>query len=992
MPDEDQAQYSIYRTKIGRYALGEALTDEQLFACCCELGDDEGSLRFFVSHSSAQVHEIPQSASSLSPTTVSTIPPPVLPFNNGTYGALRPQRRGQSRSRQGSASSASERLPLEVGTGYEASVSDDLDNIDRDGHRTTIRPLPSRSIATAFKNFPSSPDRNRRPSANPPRPMSPLYTLRPASPTTNTRDTGLEIPPTQVDQYGSITPTPPPAPAPPLSPSYATFDENTLTPPAQTRHGRSGSDAAAQREQILEASENQLERQWQLQREGKLGLRDRSEAVRIDRGQRDIQPTNDVEEISDKAGNTDWVFVPSETRASNNNQDGLGTSPSALKDRGRNHNYSPFKSAGGFGGRPPIPNPPRNPPPPPPVGGSDARSTGSRGAGQAVPSKWVVRSKVPDKGDQKVPPVSTPQWSRLTAKSMTDLRNTGNLQPGQRRGHQLPVATPPERRGDGLPVPNPTNIYGEGPSSGGTPNGTYVPGLPKSYEVHRTQPRPLPKHSSSAHSTLNYSQSPPHSFGMRVPPLQPPTTTTTTTSPGGDPYPRPQSAFGNSVPSPAPQRYPNRPQAIETDDNETLHSPHSLSPLRRNAINGRFNLSRDDGTSMSPSTSRRGLRLNPNALGNYAPIRSTGGSEAPRTPPRSPASPRSPRHTPRPTTADTSGGLSEDLDEGINSNATLRQENHEWIRQMLDSNNSATLIPKAVDIGQSPIPVPPQPPLQPPPVPSQPQSGSSYSQSQSTVAANESDSDGGSDSDDGGTGLWQTPLAPGSPHAKFSLDKSSNRGPSLTVKTDQITSVPPSSFRGKISSKGSEHLIASRPPPDPPHSERRLAPLVPNSGKLRQRGSTFTDNEMTWAPRPAAEEVYDRLEEFFPEHDLDMPVIEATSGAGSPTTAEYPAAPPVPDKDKPEKGLTRGKKSIRIVAEEHKKRIDRTSRPDNLANVLRKRSTKLWGSRLEEVTTEQAKAEYARALYTKPAPTPTPESPSGGPRREYPSRCIVCPS
>jgi mitogen-activated protein kinase kinase kinase len=133
--------------------------------------------------------------------------------------------------------------------------------------------------------------------------------------------------------------------------------------------------------------------------------------------------------------------------------------------------------------------------------------------------------------------------------------------------------------------------------------------------------------------------------------------------------------------------------------------------------------------------------------------------------------------------------------------------------------------------------------------------------------------------------------------------------------------------------------------------------------------------------------VYNRLEDFFPEHDLDMPVIEATSGTGSPTAAEYPAAPPVPDKDKPEKGLTRGKKSIRIVAEEHKKRIDRTSRPDNLANVLRKRSTKLWGSRLEEVTTEQAKAEYARALYAKPPPAP--ESPSGGPRRKRQRHFIV---
>jgi mitogen-activated protein kinase kinase kinase len=124
--------------------------------------------------------------------------------------------------------------------------------------------------------------------------------------------------------------------------------------------------------------------------------------------------------------------------------------------------------------------------------------------------------------------------------------------------------------------------------------------------------------------------------------------------------------------------------------------------------------------------------------------------------------------------------------------------------------------------------------------------------------------------------------------------------------------------------------------------------------------------------------VYERLEEFFPEHDLDKPVIEASSGSGSPTTGDNPPVPPLADKDRPEKALVKAKKSIRIVAEEHKKRIDRTSRAENFASVLRKRSTKLWGSRLEEVTTEQAKAEHARALYAKS----TPESPSGGPRRK----------
>jgi mitogen-activated protein kinase kinase kinase len=473
---------------------------------------------------------------------------------------------------------------------------------------------------------------------------------------------------------------------------------------------------------------------------------------------------------------------------------------------------------------------------------------------------------------------------------------------------------------------------------------------------------------------------------MRAPPLQSPPSNgyTNLISPGGDPYPRPQSAFGNSVASSTPQRYQNRYLSNDANDSDALHSPHAMSPLRQGAINGRLAFGRDEGTSISQSTGRHALRLNPNALGTYISTRPSdysGGPETPRTPPRSPASPRSPRHSLRPTTAEAPGGLfpstsgsslPNDIDQSVNSNATLRQENQEWIRQILDnnSNNSATLIPKAVDIGQSPIPVPPLPPL--PPIASQAQNHSPYSPSQSTVVPDESDSD------DSGT-LWQKRPAPKSPQSKLSPEKSLPRGPPLTL------TVPPSSFRGNVSSKGPEHLVASRPAPDPPHSERRLAPLTPNSGKLRQRGSTFTDNEYTWAPRPAAEEVYDRLEDFFPEHDLDMPVIEATSGTGSPTTAEYSAAPPVPEKDKPEKGLTRGKKSIRIVAEEHKKRIDRTSRPDNLANVLRKRSTKLWGSRLEEVTTEQAKAEYARVLYK---PAPAPESPSGGPRRKW-QRCLV---
>lgn len=147
------------------------------------------------------------------------------------------------------------------------------------------------------------------------------------------------------------------------------------------------------------------------------------------------------------------------------------------------------------------------------------------------------------------------------------------------------------------------------------------------------------------------------------------------------------------------------------------------------------------------------------------------------------------------------------------------------------------------------------------------------------------------------------------------------------------------------------------------------------ASRAEARGSTFTEmGSSTWAPRPPPEDVYERLEEFFPEHDLDKPVIDASSGGTSPTTAEPQAvlAPPVPVSERSRVRAT--KKSIRIVAEEHKKRIDRTSRadPTPYSTVLRKRSTKLWGSRLEEVPTP---------AQAKNSNSSLPESPSGGPSK-----------
>lgn len=140
-----------------------------------------------------------------------------------------------------------------------------------------------------------------------------------------------------------------------------------------------------------------------------------------------------------------------------------------------------------------------------------------------------------------------------------------------------------------------------------------------------------------------------------------------------------------------------------------------------------------------------------------------------------------------------------------------------------------------------------------------------------------------------------------------------------------------------------------------------------------RESSKFTERvEETWAPRPPAEDVYEDLDTYFPGHDLDRPVVDANSGGTSPTALDVGTAPPRPVSvvSNAESSRMRYKKSIRIVAEEHKKKY-RESRADPAqisSNMLRKRSTKLWGSKPEEIMAGKDKS-------VPPLPFLPPESP-----------------
>ncbi|KAJ7872596.1 hypothetical protein B0H13DRAFT_2345414 [Mycena leptocephala] len=97
--DEDQAHFSIYRTEIGSFAIGDALSDAQVFELCRDIGDDKRSLQLLVSHASARVHEPPPRRLPPSPPPAPSSPIPrraasPAPSVSSTSENLRPETAG----------------------------------------------------------------------------------------------------------------------------------------------------------------------------------------------------------------------------------------------------------------------------------------------------------------------------------------------------------------------------------------------------------------------------------------------------------------------------------------------------------------------------------------------------------------------------------------------------------------------------------------------------------------------------------------------------------------------------------------------------------------------------------------------------------------------------------------------------------------------------------------------------------------------------------
>ncbi|KAM0751736.1 kinase-like protein, partial [Meredithblackwellia eburnea MCA 4105] len=123
-----------------------------------------------------------------------------------------------------------------------------------------------------------------------------------------------------------------------------------------------------------------------------------------------------------------------------------------------------------------------------------------------------------------------------------------------------------------------------------------------------------------------------------------------------------------------------------------------------------------------------------------------------------------------------------------------------------------------------------------------------------------------------------------------------------------------------------------------------------------------------WAFRPKVEDVLENLEDFFPEYDLEKPVFDAPTP--TPITPSPDTTSPAREQAPAKATLKRAsaqlgyKKSIRVVAGDRKRNMLKASAREKQqpglasnvpASVMRRKSTKLFGSRLEEVTPSQVK-------------------------------------
>ena len=941
------------------------------------------------------VHEQNRPSPAASPTVSSIQPPVVIPSGNASCN--RPHLRQRSHSRHGSVSSASERP--EVVNGFDISVSDDQNGADVESHRSTLRPPPKPYAVSSQNLVPPSPRGSRKPAE--PRNGSPARSNNRAhSPFLSPDRSGPHSPDVR---RGRPSPYPtqsqPRAVQPSPERSRPVVDDRLFSgAPGVSPHGRSGSDGAAERERPeLHGDIPRVDDRTPTKRKPATGMKD-LEGPKLTREPSWVmvertQDSNHLQRVAREAKASPRYPTNNSTLSRSHGithvvprQQPLPPSGGDREPRGSGRQAVPhgwavqWKPASG-----------------------DSSSPVSQHNLKVAKSMDHLRDKLAQGRSRPapVPPLpSTPTSSNVSqSREVTPTSQTMN---GDSNGSSSqrevipPPNDPPKSQAEPLrPLLRTSPI-----------NARPIRPLPQQTAL---QPAPeLPLTGTLSQHRLPFPQSPPSG-------LSTPTSSTLCLLPTQpDPISRPRSVLdeeSTSLVSPPPHA-PRLPRPVDSSvfseplqESDMLRSPLPLThaprfPPRQLPPP----LSREDSAPLAralPIPGRTPAMDDRSQDVRSGSLIDSNSTPANRTPPRSPISPRwmDPRERfgPRPdlgvaaSTATSakpsvdvpwSHGQSRDLiDFNRPAERTVTQDESTLraIQHLLDGQSSSdegTMVMKPKPYVLPPIP--PPPPLQqpicigyvppPPPLPKPPSAvipvtpthstDTIYEPAPLTPGSQPSDQDG-SDSEIGT--LWQKPMIEDSLAER---PKSTGRGPPLTVKIDEQfggSAVLTSQMKSSTSSGGGLTLIPNNfppppkhPPPSPPlpHWGTRTPTSRHHNGEQPKSEGTFQDS--SWASRPNPEEVLNRLEVFFPDHDLDKPVIEASSGGTSPTAAEGPPAP-LPYNGKAADKRSRHKKSIRVVAEEHNLRQDRTSRmqSNSAANVFRKRSTKLWDSRVEEVTPGQ---------------------------------------
>lgn len=761
---------------------------------CREEGDSKGTLKFLVQHTSAVVHLPPPPLRNIAASHV----PPVLPYQESYHP---PSSKGHSPHSVHESMSSTSESRVQDGhamTGYDGSVSDDMDQYEKDRQRHTMRPPPQQiSYSQVHTGYSTSPLEQRRRNASVPREPSPTSrrgispprtqpneTFGPSqsSATLSANDRGKLLSVQNVNEG-----------------SYSNGQTSSNTPLRRT-HAHTGSDAAAERERLLELSERQAsEREYRVDRERDMRVKERR------KGNGNQEP---------------WVLVPSanprdrpSTANSARSQNTLSrpiqhapsnshSGPYNLESRNASYSYPrlPFVPNQ-------LPNPPRHPPPPIPS------TSSSRVAGQAVPRNWAIKHVADQEQRTLQPPKSPSRWLS-TAKSAGDLRALNGGGPSSRRPSQyLPRALLVGQKETPSALSSGSFINMDPPGRELRDNSANSPGLPRSYDTMRNIPFSPTNYTNTRSTGINAgaSQADYNSSGTRFPThsnSSTPSHLITGNGPwkgGEEMYPRPHSALDDIGASPSPYRpSPSNGSWVDVesalDGNDVVRSPQrATSPQHPYATANARPSPPVISSKLAQASLRQGFSLQGsiNLSSDPATKYAEGGTSTTLRSPRGMANPESPRRALNDRrdvnnmsqsimgAATSFVPLSQEspTQEPVcdESSGTLKADEHSYLVPMISGtlNSEGTVRPEMFHSRSSPTDRSGASTMTPPL--SVPKSADVSARSVTDVVDPyaftfvEDDDD---DDDDEGTNLWKTPLKP-----LAELNREIKR-PVLSVETD----------------------------------------------------------------------------------------------------------------------------------------------------------------------------------------------------------------